>query len=77
MKVFFASLTDPALEVDAHVNSDAQGVLILEALAHRYSLHSIILRARVKRWGRGDEHRFIGAATDAQAFLDALRERYS
>jgi hypothetical protein len=76
VKVFFASLTQPELEVDAHVNSDAQGILILDALRRQYSLHGVILRARVKRFGFSKEHRFIGEAAVAEAFIEELRERY-
>lgn len=73
MKVFFASFTDPSVEVDAYVNSYEQGILVLESLRRMYRSDSIMLRVRIKR-GEMIERRWIGIGSKAGKFIEQLRE---
>lgn len=59
MKVFFASLTDLSLEVDAWVPNVVQGYTLLCALADKYQGHSFVMRARVQRYHNFEE-RYVG-----------------
>jgi hypothetical protein len=73
MKVFFASLTDPSLEIDAWVPSVEQGGVLLAALAETYKEHAVIMRARLRKY-QDYEERYIGSADDEAAlkFLDRV-----
>lgn len=73
MKVFFASFTDPSVEVDAHVNRPVEGILILDSLRRTYRNDSIILRARLKS-GEMWERRYIGLGSKAGTFIKQLKE---
>lgn len=73
MKVFFASFTDPSVEVDAHVNKPVEGILILDALRRMYRSDSIILRARLKS-GEMWERRYIGLGSKAGPFINQLKQ---
>lgn len=73
MKVFFASFTDPSVEVDAYVKVPAEGVLILDALRKLYRSDSVILRARLKS-GEMWERRYIGLGSKAGPFIKQLKE---
>jgi len=68
MKIFFGSLTDMSLEVDAWVPTHEQGLTLLKALAETHKDHVAILRARYQRY-RDYEERFVGA-------IEADRERF-
>lgn len=68
MKVFFASLTDLTIEVDAWVPTSEQGLILLEALASHYREHQVVMRARMKKY-QDYEERFIGPASGCEGFL--------
>jgi hypothetical protein len=72
MKVFFASLTDMSLEVDAWVPNVEQGYTLLAALVDKYQRHSFIARARMQRYHNYEE-RFIGTGgAAADDFLNRV-----
>lgn len=71
MKIYFASFTDPSIEVDAHVCRLEEGIQILDALRKTYPHHSVILRARIKRLFNREE-RYIGFGRDADTFIAEL-----
>jgi hypothetical protein len=68
MKIFFASLTDPSIEVDAWVATKDEGVLLLRSLAEAHPMHSVIMRARLKKL-HDLEERYIGASEECSSFL--------
>jgi hypothetical protein len=59
MKIFFASLTDPTIEVDAWVPTHSQGLVLLHALNQLHVGHDVIMRARLKLYENYEE-RFVG-----------------
>lgn len=61
MKIFFASLTDLSLEVDAWVPTVEQGLTLIRALSELYKDHAAVFRARFKRFENYEE-RYIGPA---------------
>jgi hypothetical protein len=73
MKVFFASLTDLSLEVDAWVPTVEQGGVLLASLAETYKDHVVVMRARLKKY-HDHEERYIGSADNEAAlqFLDTV-----
>jgi hypothetical protein len=72
MKIFFASLTNPAIEVDAHVKQLDEGILLLESLAKAHRNHWVIMRARIKQ-GENHEERFVGSGRKAGQFIQKVR----
>lgn len=73
MKIFFASLTDLTIEVDAWVPNIEQGVILLEALRDRYTHHNVVMRARLRKF-QDFEERFIGIGIDAVGFINRVKE---
>lgn len=73
MKVFFASFTDPSVEIDAYVVHPIEGILILDALRRAYRSDSIMLRARLKS-GEMWERRYIGLGSKAGKFIQQLKQ---
>lgn len=73
MKIFFGSLTDLSIEVDAWVPTVEQGVILLEALKDRYTHHNVVMRARLRKY-QDFEERFIGIGIDAGAFIKRVKE---
>jgi hypothetical protein len=72
MKVFFASLTDLSLEVDAWVPTVEQGYILLAALVDKYQDHSFVARARLQRY-QNYEERYIGTGgAGADDFLNRV-----
>lgn len=71
MKVFFASLTDLTVEVDAWVPSVEQGLILFTALAELYPDHAVVMRGRVKLY-HDYEERYIGAAKECDGFLGRI-----
>jgi hypothetical protein len=72
VKVFFASLDQLDLEVDAWVPTREQGVTLLQALRMHYQHHSVVMRARMQRY-QNYEERFIGLAGDAGDFIERVK----
>lgn len=73
MKIFFASLTDIEIEVDAWVPTVEQGVILLEALRDRYTHHNVVMRARLKKY-RDFEERYVGVGVNADGFINRVKE---
>ena len=73
MKIYFASLTDMNISIDAWVGDNVQGAHILTALAYSHPDHAVVMRGRVKL-GRDYEKRFIGIAVsdEAKQFLNEV-----
>ena len=69
MKVYFASLTDPTIEVDAWVPTLEQGLLILKSLAQTYADHEIIMRARLKRFRDYEERTVMPGPEELDRFF--------
>lgn len=78
MKVFFTSLTEPEIEVDAWVPRADQGAMLLRGLVETHQNHAVILRARTKRNGENNEVRYIGEAKapDVEQFLLEVEEMH-
>lgn len=73
MKIFFASLTDLSIEVDAWVPTVEQGVVLLDALRDRHIHHDVVMRARLRKY-QDFEERFIGIGIDAVEFINRVKE---
>ena len=74
MKVFFASLTQLDIEVDAWVPTVEQGVAVLKALNRDHSGDSVVMRARLRKY-QDYEERYIGeAGDDASEFIERVKE---
>lgn len=75
MKVYFALLDDLGVPpIDAHVTTPDQGLLLIEALGHRYPREMCVMRLRLKERGESKEWRSIGNGLSASGFINQVKE---